>query len=200
MSTKGRIEVITGPMFSGKSEELIRRVRRARIAKLSTAVFKHHADDRYCSEHVVSHSDWRLPAQPVKTAQQLVELLPGPVRVVAIDEAQFFDSEIIPAIKALAAIGARVIVAGLDLDYRGIPFGPMPELLAIAEEVTKTHAICMHCGADAHFTQRLVPCSDQVLIGAADKYEARCRSCFEPPDQPGQPSRTCGDAMRPTDH
>jgi thymidine kinase len=167
-------------MFSGKSEELIRRVRRARIARLNTAVFKHDTDVRYSADHVVSHSDWRVPAQPVHASRQILEFIPGPCAVVAIDEAHFFDDGLAPIALQLAAAGTRVMIAGLDLDYRGEPFGPMPQLLALAESVTKTHAICVICGADAHFSQRLVASAEQVLVGAADFYEARCRQCFIP--------------------
>ncbi len=176
----GWIEVITGPMFSGKSEELIRRLRRAAIARLRLQVFKPAVDDRFSVDEVVSHSHWRVPSEPVKTAAEILERMDPRTEVVGIDEAQFFDEELPRVCSHLADLGKRVIVAGLDTDYRGVPFGPMPELLAVAEQVQKVTAICARCGAPASFTQRLIPSDEQVIVGAGDLYEARCRRCHEP--------------------
>jgi thymidine kinase len=176
----GWIEVVTGCMFSGKSEELIRRLRRAIIAKQRVQVFKAGIDDRYASGQVVSHSRWRLEAERVREAREILDRVDPRTDVVGIDEAQFFDGEIVEVCTRLANLGKRVVVAGLDMDFRGQPFGPMPQLLTIAEEVEKVHAICAHCGAPASFTQRLTMTQEQVVVGAADIYEARCRRCFEP--------------------
>jgi thymidine kinase len=176
----GRIEVITGPMFSGKSEELIRRLRRAQLARQPVQVFKHQVDLRYSAEHVVSHSEWRIPSQAVATAGEILSGLAADTRVVGIDEAQFFERDLVEKIGEMAGRGLRVIVAGLNLNYLGRPFGSMPWLLAMAEEVTKLHAICMVCGAPAHFTHRLGAGRESVLVGAAEAYEARCRACFPP--------------------
>jgi len=179
-SATGSIEVITGPMFSGKSEELIRRVRRAEIARLKIRVFKHAADDRYSTDHVVSHSEWRIRSGVVVAADEIRSAIGQGVQVVGIDEAQFFGPELLPLVQDLARNGVRVIVVGLDMDYLGRPFGPMPLLLAVAEHVTKLDAVCMQCGSPAHFSQRLVPSSESVLIGGPHMYEARCRRCFSP--------------------
>jgi thymidine kinase len=176
----GWIEVITGSMFSGKSEELIRRLRRAIIARQRVQVFKPAVDDRYTAGQVVSHSRWRLEAERVQKATDILERLDPRTEVVGIDEAQFFDAELVSACSRIANLGKRVIVAGLDMDFRGEPFGPMPVLMAIAEEVEKVHAICARCGAPASYTQRLTQAQEQVVVGAADIYEARCRRCFEP--------------------
>jgi thymidine kinase len=176
----GWIEVITGSMFSGKSEELIRRLRRAIIARQRVQVFKPAVDDRYTAGQVVSHSRWRLEAERVQKATDSLERLDPRTEVVGIDEAQFFDAELVSACSRIANLGKRVIVAGLDMDFRGEPFGPMPVLMAIAEEVEKVHAICARCGAPASYTQRLTQAQEQVVVGAADIYEARCRRCFEP--------------------
>lgn len=175
----GWIEVITGSMFSGKSEELIRRLRRAIIARQRVQVFKPQLDNRFASNQVVSHSRWRLEAERVARAAEILDRLDARTEVVGIDEAQFFDAELVRVCNHLADLGKRVIVAGLDMDFRGAPFGPMPELLAIAEEVEKMHAICARCGAPAAYTQRLTAAQEQVVVGAADIYEARCRRCFE---------------------
>jgi thymidine kinase len=183
----GWIEVVTGCMFSGKSEELIRRLRRAIIAKQRVQVFKAEIDDRYATGQVVSHSRWRLEAVRVRSANEILELVDPRTDVVGIDEAQFFDSEIAEVCTRLANLGKRVVVAGLDMDFRGQPFGPMPQLLTIAEEVEKVHAICARCSAPAAFTQRLTTTQEQVLVGAADIYEARCRRCFEPGGPTAQP-------------
>lgn len=183
----GSIEVIAGPMFSGKSEELIRRLRRAEIARLPIQVFKHQVDDRYSVEHVVSHSEWRFPSRSVSTSAEIVAGCATETRVVGIDEAHFFDDDLPSVLRSLAERGIRVIVAGLDLDYLGQPFGSMAQLLALAEEVSKIHAICARCGSPAHFTQRLVASAERLLVGNADAYEARCRRCFIP-STPGHDS------------
>ena len=176
----GWIEVIAGCMFSGKTEELIRRVRRAEIAKQKVAIFKPKIDNRYSSDHIVSHSDAKLLSTSVERSSEILDLVDG-AQVVGIDEGQFFDMEILNVVEILANQGKRVIVAGLDQDYRGKPFEPMPQLLAIAEYITKTLAICVVCGNPADRTQRTTAASERVLVGAKDSYEARCRRCFEPP-------------------
>jgi thymidine kinase len=177
----GWIEVIVGSMFSGKTEELIRRVRRAQLAKQKVQVFKPSIDNRYSLNEVTSHSDQRIQSEVVVSAAKLLENLSDSTRVVGIDEGQFFGESLIEVCERLANRGLRVIVAGLDTDFRGDPFHPMPYLMAIAESVTKQHAICMVCGAQACRTQRIVSSQSDILIGAADAYEARCRGCFEPP-------------------
>ena len=177
---QGWIEVITGSMFSGKSEELIRRVRRAHIARQKVQVFKPRLDDRFGEDYVVSHSQIRVAAETVGSARDLLEAVIPDTEVVGIDEGQFFDAELPMICNTLADQGRRVIVAGLDLDYLGKPFEPMPQLMAIAEYVTKTQAVCMVCGNPASHTQRLVSSSDRVLLGAQGTYEARCRQCFDP--------------------
>jgi thymidine kinase len=177
---QGWIEVITGSMFSGKSEELIRRLRRAQIAKQRVQVFKPAFDHRYADDHIVSHSDIRLPSRSVASSRGLLEAVAADTEVVGIDEGQFFDLELPTVCNLLADSGKRVIVAGLDQDYLGKPFEPMPQLLAIAEYITKTLAICMVCGNPANHTQRLVANSERVLLGTQGTYEARCRHCFDP--------------------
>src|SRR5690348_229889 len=176
----GWIEVVTGSMFSGKSEELIRRLRRAQIARQKVQIFKPLVDNRYSDDHIVSHSDMRIASCTVRNADELVERVDPDTEVVGIDEGQFFDAKLPDACSTLANRGTRVIVAGLDQDYLGRPFEPMPQLLAIAEYITKTLAICMVCGDPANHTQRLVASSDRVLVGATGLYEARCRHCFDP--------------------
>jgi thymidine kinase len=183
----GWVEVITGSMFSGKSEELIRRLRRAIIAKQRVQVFKPALDDRYTAAQVVSHSRWRLEAERVHKAAEIFEKVDPRTEVVGIDEAQFFDEELVTICSHMADLGKRVIVAGLDMDFRGEPFGPMPKLLSIAEEVEKVHAICARCGAPASYTQRLTQAQEQVVVGAAETYEARCRRCFDPGGPGAQP-------------
>jgi thymidine kinase len=183
----GWIEVVTGSMFSGKSEELIRRLRRAIIARQRVQVFKPGLDDRYAAGQVVSHSKWRLEAERVRNAAEILERLDARTEVIGIDEGQFFDTDIVRVCGHLADLGKRVIVAGLDMDFRGQPFGPMPELLAVAEEVEKMHAICARCGAEASYTQRLSASKEQVVVGASDIYEARCRGCFDPGGPSEQP-------------
>ena len=177
---RGWIEVITGSMFSGKSEELIRRLRRVQIARQKVQVFKPVVDDRFSRDHIVSHSDMRIASQSVPSSDAIVGLVREDTEVVGIDEGQFFDSDLPAACNALANKGKRVIVAGLDQDYLGRPFEPMPQLLAIAEYITKTLAICVVCGDPANHTQRFVASSDRVLVGASGLYEARCRHCFDP--------------------
>ena len=176
----GWIEVIAGCMFSGKTEELIRRIRRAEIAKQKVAIFKPKLDNRYSSDHIVSHSDAKLLSTSVERSRQILTLA-NDAQVVGIDEGQFFDMDILNVVEILANQGKRVIIAGLDQDYRGKPFEPMPQLLAIAEYITKTLAICVVCGNPADRTQRTTAASERVLVGAKDSYEARCRRCFEPP-------------------
>jgi thymidine kinase len=178
----GWIEVICGSMFSGKTEELIRRLRRAEIAYQKVAIFKPEIDTRYAADHLVSHSAQRIPSKAVKDAQEISELA-GDAQVVGIDEAQFFGMELVAVCEALADRGKRVIVAGLDQDFRGRPFEPIPQLLAVAESISKTLAICVKCGNPANRTQRIVHDKHRVLVGASDVYEARCRNCFEPPPE-----------------
>lgn len=175
----GWIEVICGPMFSGKTEELIRRIRRALIARQQVAIFKPSIDTRYSSEHIVSHSGSSLASINVTSAQEILEKAYR-VDVVGIDEAQFFEPSLADVCEQLAQEGHRVIVAGLDQDYLGKPFEPIPQLLAIAEYITKTLAICVVCGNPANRTQRVAHSGERLLVGAADAYEARCRKCFDP--------------------
>ncbi len=177
----GWIEVICGCMFSGKTEELIRRIRRAQIAKQTVAIFKPRMDTRYSTEHIVSHSEQSLTSQAVDDAKEILALSQH-AQVVGIDEAQFFKGNLVEVCEALANQGKRVVVAGLDQDYRGKPFDPIPHLLAVAEYITKTLAICVVCGNPADRTQRKTPQQDRVLIGAKDIYEARCRHCHTHPD------------------
>jgi thymidine kinase len=183
----GWIEIVCGSMFSGKTEELIRRVRRARIAQQKVQVFKPALDDRYHAEQVASHNGVQWEALAVKKAADIFERLDEDTTVVAVDEAQFFDWEISGVCNQLAEQGYRVIVAGLDMDFRGEPFGPMPLLMAEAEEVTKLQAICVQCGGPASRTQRLIdeePAAYDdpvILVGGSESYEARCRYCHEVP-------------------
>jgi thymidine kinase len=178
--TLGWIEVICGPMFSGKSEELIRRLRRAEIARQRVQIFKPGIDQRYSEDHIVSHSELRIRSESVKDAAEIERRLDIRTEVVGIDEAQFLGMGLIELVSRLADMNKRVIIAGLDTDYLGRPFHPMPELLAIADEITKDLAICMRCGNPAKHTQRLVASKELVVVGAAGMYEARCRRCFEP--------------------
>ena len=178
----GWIEAICGSMFSGKSEELIRRLRRAQIARQRVQIFKPRVDTRFSDDHIVSHSDMKMKSQLVASASEIPALVDCRTQVVGIDEAQFFDLELVAVCNRLADMGKRVIVAGLDQDYRGRPFDPMPHLLAISEYITKTLAICVRCGAPANRTQRTVDNAERVLVGATDSYEARCRLCFELPE------------------
>lgn len=179
----GRIEVITGPMFSGKSEELIRRLKRAQIAKRRVACFKPDLDVRYHRSAIASHSAQTLEAVTVANVEELKAVLMPmieEVEVVGIDEAQFLDASLVGLANELVHLGKRVILAGLDTDFMGAPFAPIPELLAIADEVTKLSAVCMQCGAPANHTQRLGSNQALVVVGAAGVYEARCRACFQP--------------------
>ena len=180
MTNMGWIEVICGPMFSGKSEELIRRLRRAIIARKRVQVFKPVIDDRYSLDEIVSHGDQRMKSEVVTGAAEILAKLDWRTQVIGIDEPNFMGAELIEIATQLADSGKQVIVAGLDTDYMGRPFSPVPELLALAESITKTLAICMRCGAPAKHTQRLVESNDLIVVGAAGLYEARCRRCFEP--------------------
>jgi len=183
----GSVEVITGSMFSGKTDELIRRLRRATIARQKVQVFKPIIDNRYAVEKVTSHAGSQYEAQPIQSTDELLGYLNEDTTVVAVDEAQFFDNEIILTVQRLADRGLRVIVAGLDTDFRGEPFGPMPLLMSIAERVDKLHAICMTCGEEANRTQRLVNGEPAryndpvVIVGASELYEARCRKHHQVP-------------------
>ena len=176
----GWIEVICGSMFSGKTEELIRRIRRAEIAKMNTVIFKPKIDDRYSSNHVVSHNQSKLESRLVSNAAEIIDQSEG-MDVIGIDEAQFFDNGIVKVCKSLANNNKRVVVAGLDTDYLGKPFGPVPALMCEADYLDKLTAICMQCGNPASYSQRLTQDSEQVVIGETDIYEARCRNCFEVP-------------------
>lgn len=169
--------MICGSMFSGKTEELIRRLNRAKIAKLKVEIFKPSIDKRYADDQVVSHNDARIRSTPVNFAEDIL-LLSGDSDVIGIDEVQFFDSQIISVVQKLASQGKRVIMAGLDMDFRGKPFEPVPKLMAISEYVSKVHAICMKCGDLASFSFRLSNEEDKVLLGEKESYEARCRKCF----------------------
>ncbi|WP_266362995.1 thymidine kinase [Tellurirhabdus rosea] len=182
----GWIEVICGSMFSGKTEELIRRLNRALIARLSVRIFKPAVDTRYHEKHIVSHNANTVESIPVRSAHEILELA-GDCEVVGIDEAQFFgDKEIVEVCNRLANEGKRVILAGLDMDFEGNPFGCMPQLMAIAEYVTKVHAICVVCGDIASYSYRLVPSREKVLLGETDSYEARCRNCFQLGERAGK--------------
>ena len=178
--TVGWIEVICGSMFSGKTEELIRRLRRAQIARQRVQIFKPKIDERFSQDHLVSHSEMRLKSEAVSSADEILQKIDWRAEVIGVDEAQFFDSKLVQVCNQLADLGKRVVVAGLDKDYLGKPFEPMPQLMAVAEYIEKTLAICMKCGNPANYTQRLVDSSDRVLVGATGTYEARCRRCFEP--------------------
>lgn len=174
---KGWIEVICGSMFSGKTEELIRRLKRAKFAKLNVEIFKPQIDNRYHEEHVVSHDSNSIASTPVLSSSNIL-LLANNIDVVGIDEAQFFDQDIVHVCNQLADQGVRVVVAGLDMDYLGKPFGPMPALLATAEYITKVHAICVNCGDLAHHSYRFTENNDLVLVGEQESYKPLCRKCF----------------------
>jgi thymidine kinase len=174
----GCIEVVCGSMFSGKTEELLRRIKRARLAKQVVQLFKPKVDDRYDAVKVVSHEGMNADASPVADAKELLSRVRKESVVVGIDEVQFFDQAIVSVVESLADRGVRVIVAGLDQDSRGQPFGPMPQLMATAEYVTKLHAVCVSCGGQASRSQRLVANEGQLFVGGAAAYEARCRRCF----------------------
>ena len=174
----GWIEVIVGSMYSGKTEELIRRLRRAQIARQKVEIFKPAIDDRYALDQIVSHSELRIPSRSIRTAREILRHA-HEAQVIGIDEGQFLGRDLLPVVERLASRGKRVIVAGLDQDYRGKPFEPMPELLAIAEYITKTLAICVVCGEPANRTYRKVRRSGRVVVGGSDVYEARCRRCWQ---------------------
>ena len=176
----GWVEVITGSMFSGKSEELIRRLRRAKIGRQKVQIFKPKVDVRSGEAEIVSHSDMKMPSHAVESPQEILAAVSEDTEVVGIDEGQFFDATLVEVVDQLANRGLRVIVAGLDQDYRGRPFEPMPQLMAVAEYVDKTLAICLKCGAPANRSQRIVHATDRVVVGGANQYEARCRGCFRP--------------------
>jgi thymidine kinase len=176
----GWIEVVCGPMFSGKSEELMRRLRRAMIARKRVQVFKPAIDTRYSADEIVSHGDIRMKSEVVKESADILLRLDWRTQVVGIDESNFFNPELVDIASQLADTGKQVIIAGLDTDYMGRPFSPMPTLLTLAESITKTLAICMRCGNPAKHTQRLVESDDLIVVGAGGMYEARCRRCFEP--------------------
>jgi thymidine kinase len=176
----GWIEVVCGPMFSGKSEELIRRLRRAEIARQRVQIFKPGIDNRYSDDHIVSHSDLKIRSVSVRNTAEIEGQLDIRTEVIGIDEAQFLGTELVDLVVRLADMGKRIIIAGLDTDYLGRPFHPIPELLAVADEITKTLAICMECGNPAKHTQRLVASEDLIVVGTSGMYEARCRRCFEP--------------------
>jgi thymidine kinase len=176
----GWIEVIAGSMFSGKSEELIRRLRRAKIARQKVQVFKPQLDSRFSNDHIVSHSEMRHESANIRSATEVLAKVDSDTEVVGIDEGQFFDNELVSVANELAQRGVRVIIAGLDQDYTGKPWEPMPQLLAIAEYITKTHAICMKCGQPANYTQRTFESEERVAVGGEGMYEARCRACFVP--------------------
>ena len=185
----GVIEVICGPMFSGKTEELIRRVRRAQIARQTVVVLKPYLDSRFDHYHLVSHSEQKIPSVRVESSEEVRELGQG-ADVVGIDEVQFLDAGIVEVIEALANQGKRVIVAGLDMDYRGQPFEPVPQLLARAEYITKALAICVVCGQPASRSQRVTREDERIVVGSTDHYEARCRACYEPPGEPDERAPT----------
>ena len=174
----GWIEVVCGSMFSGKTEELIRRLKRAKIANQKVEIFKPKLDTRYDEQNVVSHDSNYLLSRPISRSAQILEHSED-VNVVGIDEAQFFDLDLPTHCETLARRGIRVVVAGLDMDFKGEPFGPMPRLLSVAEYITKVHAICQHCGSLASHSYRLTNVSDTVMLGEKDTYEARCRSCYD---------------------
>jgi thymidine kinase len=174
----GWIEVICGSMFSGKTEELIRRIKRAKIANQKVLIFKPKKDIRYSTDVVVSHDENKYDSIPVESSSEILQHV-GDANVVGIDEAQFFDDDLPAVCQKIAIRGSRVIVAGLDMDYKGVPFGPMPNLLAVAEYITKVHAICPHCGNLATHSYRLSSETERVVLGEKDKYEPRCRVCYE---------------------
>lgn len=185
-NAEGWVEVICGPMFSGKSEELIRRVTRSQIARVPVQVFKPQLDDRYADTEVVSHSQFRVEAQPVATSTDLLVAVKSDTEVIGVDEGQFFDEGLVEVVDNLATTGKQVIVAGLDTDYLRRPFEPIPSMCDRAEYVTKMLAVCHRCGGPALYTQRIVQSDDLVVLGATDAYEARCRMCYDPtePEQP----------------
>jgi thymidine kinase len=186
----GWIEVVCGSMFSGKTEELIRRIKRAVYGQQKCQVFKPRLDDRYDAVEVVSHSQLRLVSTPIDRAEEIFYRLDPETKVVGIDEVQFFGPEVVAVCEALAHKGLRVICAGLDQDYQGRPFEPMPHLLAVSEFITKVHAICVVCGNPANRSQRILSSDERVMVGAAGAYEARCRKCHVPEASEGTPPQT----------
>ena len=190
-SNDGWVEVICGPMFSGKSEELIRRVTRSKIARIPVQVFKPQLDNRYADTEVVSHSALKVDAIPVESSVELLKKVADSTEVIGIDEGQFFDDGLVDIVDNLAATGKQMIVAGLDTDYLRRPFDPIPALCDRAEYVTKMLAVCHRCGGPALYTQRIVQADDLVVLGAQDSYEARCRMCYDP-TEPEQPSLGLG--------
>jgi thymidine kinase len=190
--SRGWIEVVCGSMFSGKTEELIRRLKRARIARQKVEIFKPALDNRFAERAIVSHDENAIPSIVVDTADQIL-LLAGDARVIGVDEGQFFGNELLHVCQNLARQGRRVIIAGLDQDYRGEPFEPIPQLMAVAEFVTKLHAICVVCGGPANHSQRVTEQEDRVLVGAKESYEPRCRLHFTPP---GRRSETKAERQR----
>ena len=181
---KGRLEVVCGSMFSGKSEELIRQLKRSKIAQQNVVAFKHNLDDRKTIEYVISHDGSKIKAFPIKDPNEIYALLPDDVEVIGVDEVQFFSNSIVEVLLNLVDKGKRVVVAGLDMDFRGVPFGPMPSILAFADCVKKLNAVCIKCGQDAHFSQRIINGAPAkfddpvVMVGAEECYQARCRACF----------------------
>ena len=192
----GCIEVICDSMFSGKSEELIRRLRRAKIARQNVLAFKPRIDDRYDEDDIVSHDERRIESIRVDDASEILPLVGPEIQVVGIDEGQFLGERLPAVCEELADRGVRVIVAGLDQDFMGRPFEPMPALLAVAEYITKTLAVCMKCGRPANRTQRITPSTERVVVGASEVYEARCRHCFNPHEAMEEPSGEGRDAER----
>ncbi len=176
----GWVEVICGPMFSGKSEELIRRITRYKIARVPTQIFKPLIDDRYATNEVVSHSSLSVAAEPVGDSDELLRAVKVRTEIVGVDEAQFFDDGLIQVVAQLAASGKKVIIAGLDLDFLGRPFEPIPSLMTHAEYVTKSLAVCHRCGGSGMYTQRVIASDELVVLGAEGAYEARCRACYDP--------------------
>jgi len=176
----GWVEVICGPMFSGKSEELIRRITRYKIARVPTQIFKPLIDDRFATNEVVSHSSLSVAAEPVGDSDELLRAVKERTEVVGVDEAQFFDEGLIQVVAQLAASGKKVIIAGLDLDFLGRPFEPIPSLMTHAEYVTKSLAVCHRCGGSGMYTQRVIASDELVVLGAEGAYEARCRACYDP--------------------
>lgn len=185
-STQGWVEVICGPMFSGKSEELIRRVTRSKIARIPVQVFKPQLDNRYADAEVVSHSALKFEATPVEGSLELLKAIEDQTEVIGVDEGQFFDEGLVDIVDNLAAMGKQVVIAGLDTDYLRRPFEPIPTLCDRAEYVTKMLAVCHRCGGAGMYTQRIVRSDDLVVLGSQDAYEARCRMCYDPaePEQP----------------
>lgn len=188
----GTIEVVTGSMFSGKTEELIRRLKRAKFARQKVEIYKPAMETRYSEDEVISHDENSIRSSPVDNSSNIL-LLAGNVDVIGIDEAQFFDKGLVEVVVKLANLGIRVIVAGLDMDFKGMPFGPMPGLMAVADHVTKVHAICVRCGSIAQFSHRFSEKEQVVLLGEKEAYEPLCRSCFQKANKsPSKPSKEGG--------